>query len=103
MSVGVAPPYFYYYKDYIMNKTEVSALIPALQNGIVNITFKKIITNEIRIMESSLNPEILRKNGVGTILESVSPDSDHIAVWCIDKGAWRSFRVNTVTGWEIMQ
>ena len=55
MSVGVAPPYFYYYKDYIMNKTEVSALISALQNGIVNITFKKIITNEIRIMESSLN------------------------------------------------
>lgn len=86
-----------------MNTNEVKALISALQNGIVNITFKKIVTDEIRVMESSLNPDILRENGIGTILESISPNSDHIAVWCLDKGAWRSFRVNTVTGWEVVK
>lgn len=86
-----------------MNANEVKALISALQNGIVNVTFKKIITDEIRVMESSLNPDILQENGVKTILENISPNSDHIAVWCLDKGAWRSFRVNTVTGWEIVK
>ena len=25
--------------------------------------------------------------------------SDHFAVWCLDKKAWRSFRVSTVEKW----
>ena len=51
-------------------------------------------------MESTLNPDLLKEAGIETVLESVNPDSDHIAVWCIDKNAWRSFRVNTVISWE---
>jgi len=85
-----------------MQATELKALISALQNGIVNVTFKKIDTEEIRIMESTLKPSILEENGIKATVDNVSPESDHVAVWCLDKDAWRSFRVNTVISWEVV-
>lgn len=85
-----------------MQATELKALISALQNGIVNVTFKKIDTEEIRVMESTLKPSILEENGIKATVDNVSPESDHVAVWCLDKDAWRSFRVNTVISWEVV-
>ena len=85
-----------------MQVTELKALISALQNGIVNVTFKKIDTEEIRVMESTLKSSILEENGITATVDKVSPESDHVAVWCLDKDAWRSFRVNTVIDWEVV-
>jgi len=85
-----------------MQATELNALISALQNGIVNVTFKKIDTEEIRVMESTLKSSILEENGITATVDNVSPESDHVAVWCLDKDAWRSFRVNTVINWEVV-
>ena len=85
-----------------MQVTELKALISALQNGIVNVTFKKIDTEEIRVMESTLKSSILEENGITATVDNVSPESDHVAVWCLDKDAWRSFRVNTVVNWEVV-
>lgn len=85
-----------------MQATELKALISALQNGIVNVTFKKIDTEEIRVMESTLKSSILEENGITATVDNVSPESDHVAVWCLDKDAWRSFRVNTVVNWEVV-
>lgn len=85
-----------------MQVTELKALISALQNGIVNVTFKKIDTEEIRVMESTLKSSILEENGITATVDNVSPESDHVAVWCLDKDAWRSFRVNTVIDWEVV-
>ena len=85
-----------------MQATELKALISALQNGIVNVTFKKIDTEEIRVMESTLKSSILEENGITATVDNVSPESDHVAVWCLDKDAWRSFRVNTVISWEVV-
>lgn len=85
-----------------MQATELKALISALQNGIVNVTFKKIDTEEIRVMESTLKTSILEENGITATVDNVSPESDHVAVWCLDKDAWRSFRVNTVIDWEVV-
>jgi hypothetical protein len=85
-----------------MQATELKALISALQNGIVNVTFKKIDTEEIRVMESTLKTSILEENGITATVDNVSPESDHVAVWCLDKDAWRSFRVNTVVNWEVV-
>lgn len=83
-----------------MQKSEVQNLINALQRGRVWVNFKKIGTGEIRNMESTLAPELMQEAGVKTVLEKVNPESDHIAVWCLDKSAWRSFRVETVISWE---
>ena len=85
-----------------MQATELKALISALQNGIVNVTFKKIDTEEIRVMESTLKTSILEENGITATVDNVSPESDHVAVWCLDKDAWRSFRGNTVVNWEVV-
>ena len=56
-----------------MQATELKALISALQNGIVNVTFKKIDTEEIRVMESTLKSSILEENGITATVDNVSP------------------------------
>ena len=84
-----------------MNKPEVTSLIKALQDGEVTVTFKKINSDEIRVMPCTLNTNILNENNITTEVSSVDADSANLAVWSIDKAAWRSFRLNTVTGWEI--
>ena len=64
-----------------MQTSEVTTLINSLQSGVVFVTFKKINTGEIRRMESTLNPEILKENGIVGTVESISAESDNIAVY----------------------
>jgi len=85
-----------------MDRNECARLIEALKKGTVTVTFQKIDSDEIRVMPSTLNSVVLKANGVKAVIESVNPDSDHLAVWSIDKSAWRSFRVETVLGWEVL-
>ena len=85
-----------------MEIAERNNLVKALQTGIVQVIFKKINTEEIRIMPCTLNKDVLMENGVKTVLESMEPSSDHYAVWALDKNAWRSFRVNTIVSWEVI-
>ena len=84
-----------------MNRTETQNLVNALKREAVTVVFKKINTDDIRIMPCTLNEEILRENGVtGGVIKDFNPDSDHLAAWALDKKAWRSFRLNTVVSWE---
>jgi hypothetical protein len=70
--------------------------IKAVRNGVATVEFKKIGTDELRVMPCTLSSEIA---GFDIALKDMSASSDHFVVWCIDKAAWRSFRVNTVTDW----
>jgi len=85
-----------------MDRNETARLIEALKRGTVTVTFKKIITDEIRVMPCTLNPVVLEAHGVKLEIKDVSPDTDHLAAWSLDKEAWRSFRLSTVTGWEVL-
>lgn len=85
-----------------MNRNELSSLLEALQNGTVTVTFQKIDSDEIRVMPCTLNPIVLKANGINTTIENVNPETDHVAVWSLDKDAWRAFRVSTVLGWEVL-
>lgn len=85
-----------------MDRNENARLIEALKKGTVTVTFQKIDSDEVRVMPCTLNPTVLKANGIATVIESVNPDTDHIAVWSLDKDAWRSFRVSTVLGWEVL-
>ena len=85
-----------------MDKNEKQELITALKNGTVQVTFQKVNSDEIRVMPCSLNPIVLEANGVKTVIENVDPSTDHIAAWSLDKDAWRSFRLDTVLGWEVL-
>lgn len=70
--------------------------LQAAKEGVVTVVFKKINTDEIRIMPCTLNESISNGNA---IVKDTDPNSEHFAVWCLDKDAWRSFRANTVVEW----
>ena len=85
-----------------MDNNEQAKLLTALQKGTVQVTFRKIDTGEIRVMPCTLNPTVLKANGV-TIDINFTPDGmEHFPVWSLDKNAWRAFRLETVEGWEVL-
>ena len=85
-----------------MDRNETSRLIEALKKGTVTVTFQKVDSDEIRVMPCSLNPIVLEANGIKTVVENIDPSTEHIAAWSLDKDAWRSFRLDTVLGWEVL-
>lgn len=84
-----------------MELNEKQKLLTALKKGTVTVTFQKIGTGEIRVMPCTLNPEVLKAEGVNIKLD-MNADSDNFAVWSLDKTAWRSFVLDTVKGWEVL-
>ena len=74
-------------------------MIDALKKGVVNITFKKIDSGEIRKMPSTLKSDLIPN---GTKIQSISSNSDTIMVWSLDKNAWRDIRVDTINSWEVI-
>lgn len=86
-----------------MDLTEKQKLLEALRKGVVTVSFRKIDTDELRVMPCTLNPAVLMASGVTNKIElsESSADSEHFAVWSLDKNAWRSFRLETVEGWEV--
>ncbi len=85
-----------------MDRNETACLIEALKRGTVTVTFTKINTDEIRVMPCTLNPVVLEAHGINLEIKDISPDTDHLAAWALDKEAWRSFRLSTVNGWEVL-
>ena len=85
-----------------MDRNETSRLIEALKRGTVTVTFTKINTGEIRVMPCTLNPVVLEAHGVKVDIKDISSESEHLAAWALDKEAWRSFRLSTVNGWEVL-
>ena len=76
----------------------MNKLIEALKKGIVIISFRKIDSGEIRVMQSTLNPELI-PNVTNPL--NVDSSSDTIMVWSLDKNAWRDIRSDTITEWKI--
>lgn len=83
-----------------METAEKSTLLNALKEGVVTVTFKKIGTNEIRVMPCTINEQTLLDVGVKPMVKDIDLDTEHFAAWAIDKEAWRSFRLDTVVDWE---
>jgi hypothetical protein len=85
-----------------MDKNETAKLLKALQKGQVSVTFRKIDTGDIRVMPCTLNPKVLQANGIETKIDYTSNQMEAFPVWSLDKNAWRSFRLDTVEGWEVL-
>lgn len=83
-----------------MLASEKSTLIESLKSGVVEVTFTKISTGEVRVMPCTVNPDILLHEGISSEIKDQNPDSEHLVVYALDKKAWRSFISNTVTGWK---
>ena len=87
-----------------MELSEKQSLLEALRKGTVTVSFRKVNTDELRVMPCTLNTAVLEANGLTNKVElsESSADSEHFAVWALDKNAWRSFRLETVEGWEVL-
>jgi len=92
-----------------MNSNERSELIAALKKGTVTVTFQKVSSDEIRVMPCTLNPTILDAWGIEDYSvvsmhneRIVNKQTDQFPVWSTDQNAWRSFRADTVIGWEVL-
>ena len=85
-----------------MENQERKQLLQALRKGTVTVSFRKIDTGELRVMPCTLNPTVLEANGVKTTLNYSAENTEHFPVWSLDKDAWRTFRLNTVEGWEVL-
>lgn len=85
-----------------MTNQERQQLLQALRKGTVTVSFRKIDTGELRVMPCTLNPTVLEANGVQTTLNYSAENMEHFPVWSLDKDAWRTFRLNTVEGWEVL-
>lgn len=85
-----------------MEQAEKGKLLEALKKGTVTVSFRKIDTGELRVMPCTLNPVVLEANGVKQKVNVQSTDTEAFPVWALDKDAWRSFRLDTVEGWEVL-
>jgi len=76
-------------------------LVAALKAHTYNVTFTKV-NGEVRTMPCTLNEEIVPKYERKTpVKEATEKEKATLSVWCIDKNAWRSFRVDSVTNLEL--
>jgi len=78
---------------------DASKFLAAARQSSVTVEFTKINTGEVRVMPCTLSKEVAPDMPI--IIEAYDPKSDHLVVWSLDKNAWRSFRVNTVTNWYV--
>jgi hypothetical protein len=85
-----------------MEQAEKGKLLEALKKGTVTVSFRKIDTGELRVMPCTLNPVVLEANGVTNKVNVQGTDTEAFPVWALDKDAWRSFRLDTVEGWEVL-
>ena len=80
--------------------TKRETLVNGLKKDVLTINFTKV-NGEERVMNCTLNETLLP--------EAITSDSekkenlDVIAVWDIDKDAWRSFRVDSVNSIKIVE
>lgn len=78
----------------ILTRNEI---IEALQTNVCEVTFTKV-NGEVRTMPCTLREDLMPAYERRTpVKEPSAKESATLSVWCTDKMAWRSFRVDSVT------
>lgn len=81
-----------------MNENTREQLITLLKSGQTEVTFIKV-NGETRTMLCTLDPSLLpakEASETNTPKKEKKVSLETIAVWCLDKQEWRSFRVDSV-------
>jgi hypothetical protein len=82
----------------MMTKRDV--LVEGLKKNLMKVVFTKVNGDE-RIMHCTLHESILPEP---TITKSdKKTNQDTVSVWDIDKGGWRSFRVDSIKEYEVLK
>lgn len=78
----------------ILTKEE---LVEALKANVCEVTFTKV-NGEVRTMPCTLREDLMPAYERKTpVKEATAKEQATLSVWCTDKLAWRSFRVDSVT------
>jgi len=85
-----------------MHNSEKKMIITALKSGSLEVTFKKVSTDEIRVMECTTSESILAGQGIEFKVKDQSSENDQIVAYALDKKAWRSFLASTVISWKVL-
>lgn len=76
-------------------------LLEKLRDRVCEVTFTKV-NGEVRTMPCTLRKDLVPAYERKTpVKEATEKESATLSVWCIDKQAWRSFRVDSVTDIKI--
>jgi hypothetical protein len=73
-------------------------LIKNLQKKVMRVTFTKV-NGEERVMDCTLQEHFLPETDSNNRKEN----EEVLPVWDIDKGEWRSFRLDAITNIEVLQ
>ena len=73
-------------------------LIKNLQKKVMRVTFTKV-NGEERVMDCTLQEHFLPETDSNNRKEN----EEVLPVWDIDKGEWRSFRLDSITNIEALQ
>jgi hypothetical protein len=82
-------------------------LLSDLRSNAIEVHFTKV-NGENRAMRCTLMPRLLPASYVKSLEEQQSEKNFHnqnmdvIAAWDLDKGAWRSFRIDSVTYCQVL-
>ena len=76
----------------ILTRNEI---IEALKSHKCVVKFTKV-NGEVREMPCTLREDIVPKYERKTPVKEDKKDSNTLSVWCTDKNAWRSFRIDSV-------
>jgi hypothetical protein len=87
-------------KQRIMKMNDTQLFLDKAREGVATVVFKKVGTEEIRVMPCTLKPELLnhQPNDVTEIVEQAATN-ERFVVWSLDKDAWRSFVTANVIEW----
>ena len=75
-------------------------LIETLKTHKCTVEFTKL-NGEKRTMPCTLNPAFMPEQPVLEGKVAKKTNDNVISVWCLDKAAWRSFRVDSVTSIQL--
>lgn len=78
-----------------------------LAKNVVVVTFVKKGSNEVRVLQGTLHPEVLQKvvpPGDGPAVDRPKRQAppNQVACWDLEAGGWRSFNMETVTGYDLI-
>ncbi len=76
----------------IMNKSELKKV---MKQFITTVTFTKADGTE-RVLRGTLDPELLPVNEEWDGISDARQNDEVLAVWDLEKGAWRSFRLDSI-------
>ena len=75
-------------------------MVEGLKRNLVKVVFTKG-NGEERIMNCTLHDSVLPEPNITETKKKVNPDT--ISVWDVDNGGWRSFRLDSIKEFRIVE